>query len=167
MSTVLHSVFLRVLYAPLDDITCDSFFYEKVSFHIISFTFNESLCFRVPCSGKLCWCQNLANSCSFAQSHDVKAWLEKPVATVCCRIVLPCLSKTVPHTCQSSRPLGSSCGAMQTSDTAGPDLFPKLETDIQAKLDQQDQQERRKAVKQEKSWLTAFLPAVSCKPNGL
>ena len=34
-------------------------------------------------------------------SHDVKAWLEKPVATVCCRIVLPSLSKTVPHTCQS------------------------------------------------------------------
>ena len=43
----------------------------------------------------------------------------------------------------------------------------QAETDIQAKLDQQDQQERRKAVKQEKSWLTAFLPAVSCKPNGL
>ena len=28
-----------------------------------------------------------------------------------------------------------------------PDLFPKLNTDIQRKLDQQDQQERRKAVK--------------------
>ena len=48
-----------------------------------------------------------------------------------------------------------------------PDLFPKLETDIQGKLDQHDQQERRKAVKQGKSWLTAFLPAVSCKSNGL
>ena len=32
-----------------------------------------------------------------------------------------------------------------------PDLFPKLETDVQGKLDQQDQQERRKAVKQGKS----------------
>ena len=70
------------------------------------------------------------------------------MATVCCRIVLPCLSKTVPHTCQSGRPLGSSCGAMQTSDTAGPRSLPKLETDIQAQFDQQDQQERRKAVKQ-------------------
>ena len=48
-----------------------------------------------------------------------------------------------------------------------PDLFPKLETDMQAKLDQQDQQERRKAVKQGKSWLTAILLAVSCKPNCL
>ena len=48
-----------------------------------------------------------------------------------------------------------------------PDVFPKLETDIQAKLDQQDQQERRKAVKQVKSWLVAFLPAVSVKPHCL
>ena len=47
------------------------------------------------------------------------------MATVCCRIVLPCLSKTVPHTCQSGRPLGSSCGAMQTSVTTGPRSLPK------------------------------------------
>ena len=47
-----------------------------------------------------------------------------------------------------------------------PDLL-QMETDIQAKLDQQDQQERRKAVKEGKSLLTAFLPAVACKPNCL
>ena len=44
---------------------------------------------------------------------------------MCCRIVLPCLSKTVSHTCQSGRPLGSSCGAMQTSDTDGPRSLPQ------------------------------------------
>ena len=71
------------------------------------------------------WCQNLANSCSFVQPHDVKTWLEKPVASVCCRTVLPCLSKTVSHTCQSGRSLGSSCGAMQTSNTSGPRSLPK------------------------------------------
>ena len=53
-STVLHSVSLRVLYEPLDDITCDSFFYKKVSFHNISFTFNESLCFQVASAGNVC-----------------------------------------------------------------------------------------------------------------
>ena len=96
----------------------------------------------------------------------VKAWLEKPVATVCCRIVLPCQKqfhtrvRTVDH-------LAHRAERCRQAIQQDPDLFPKLETDIQEKLDQQDQQERRKAVKHGKLWLTAFLPAVSCKPNCL
>ena len=48
LGAVLHSVFLRVLYAPLDDIMCVSFKKtEKQPVHNISFTFNDSLCFQV------------------------------------------------------------------------------------------------------------------------
>ena len=41
-----------------------------------------------------------------------------------------------------------------------PDHFSKLEAAVQEKLEQQDQQERRKAVEQGRSWLAAFQPAV-------
>ena len=56
----------------------------------------EFLCPSCPADAKT-W-PNLA---AIVQSHDGKTWLEEPMATICRRIVLPCLPKAVPHTCQS------------------------------------------------------------------
>ena len=126
--------------------------------------------FRVPMPELPCWCQNFANSCNFAQSHDVKAWLEKPVggdsllqdrAGPICQKQFHTRARAVDH-------LAHRADRRRQAIQQDPDLFPKLETDIQGKLDQQDQQERRESCETgEIVWLTAFLPAVSRKPNCL
>ena len=102
-----------------------------------------------------------------AQSLDVKAWLEKPVAAVRCGILLPVCRTQFHSRARAVDHLAHRAERCRQAIQEDPDRFPKLEAAVQEKLNQHDQQKRRKESKHGRSWLAAFLPAVRSEPQSV